>query len=206
MTNQIHHPGHNPFATRFVRPGAVAYLFEGGCSADELVGRLSESGWWGQIVGPHGSGKTALVVALMPALIAARTRVISVVLHDGQRTLGDSRREITSVGRESLVVVDGYEQLSTWSKLGLKRHCRRRDAGLLVTAHADVGLPTVFSTSLSRETAQHIVARLLPVGDETIGEADVARAWQAHDGNLREALFDLYDLYERRRGFGYTFP
>ncbi len=54
----------NPFSTRFVRPGALAYRFPPGESAATLVERLAASGWRGQIVGPHGSGKSTLVAAL----------------------------------------------------------------------------------------------------------------------------------------------
>jgi hypothetical protein len=196
-----HEPGHNPFATRYVRPGAVAYLFPPDCSTEQLVERLRANGWWGQIVGAHGSGKSSLLAALTPALAAERC-VILFALHDGQRRLGSGWRERKPLGASSLVVVDGYEQLSGWSKFRLKWLCRRRSAGLLVTAHTDVGLPTLFDTATDLPTAQLLVARLLTPGDETIGMDDVARVWQTRAGDLREALFDLYNLYEQRRGAG----
>ena len=57
----------NPFATRFVRPGAIPYRFANG-----LVGRdrasLRQHDWRGEIVGPHGSGKSTLVQTLIPPL------------------------------------------------------------------------------------------------------------------------------------------
>jgi len=196
-----HDPGHNPFATRYVRPGAVRYLFPPDCNAERLLERLRVNGWWGQIVGAHGSGKSSLLAALSPALASER-RVILLALHDGQRRLDAGWRERNPLDANSLVVVDGYEQLSRWSKFRLKWFCRRRGAGLLVTAHANVGLPTLFETATDLPTAQRIVAGLLAPGDQTIGLDDVAQAWQARAGNLREALFDLYDLYEQRRGAG----
>jgi hypothetical protein len=58
----------NPFSTRHVRPGAIAYQFPPGKSADRLVQRLGENNWQGQIVGPHGSGKSALMAALKAAI------------------------------------------------------------------------------------------------------------------------------------------
>jgi hypothetical protein len=192
-----HHPGHNPFATRYVRPGAVRYLFPPDCNAERLLERLRVNGWWGQIVGAHGSGKSSLLEALSPALASERS-VILLALHDGQRRLGSGWRELKALGASSLVVVDGYEQLSGWSKFRLKWLCRRRSAGLLVTAHTDVGLPTLFNTATDLPTAQRLVAGLLTPGDQTIGVDDVARAWRTRAGDLREALFDLYNLYEQR--------
>ncbi|HEV3025749.1 MAG TPA: hypothetical protein VGX76_24920 [Pirellulales bacterium] len=192
-------PGHNPFSTRYVRPGAVPYLFPPDCSVEGLIDRLRADGWWGQIIGPHGSGKSSLLAALTPALAAGGRRIVRFDLHDGQRRLGAAWRKRGPLDAASLLVVDGYEQLGLLSKLGLKRHCRRRGAGLLVTAHSDIGLPTLFACAPTVETAQRIVERLLPPGDQTIDRDDVARAWQSHAGDLREALFGLYDLYEQRR-------
>jgi hypothetical protein len=42
------------------------------------------------------------------------------------------------------------------------------------------------------------VRGLLPPGDTIIQDDDVRRALASRQGNLREALFDLYDLYEQR--------
>ena len=48
--------GPNPFCSRFVRPGALEYLFPDGWSAARLAARLAENGWRGQIVGRPGRG------------------------------------------------------------------------------------------------------------------------------------------------------
>ena len=58
----------NPFSTRRVRPGAIAYCFPEGVDVETLLARLHENGWRGEIVGPHGSGKSALLATLMPAI------------------------------------------------------------------------------------------------------------------------------------------
>jgi hypothetical protein len=97
------------------------------------------------------------------------------------------------------VIVDGYEQLSWWSRLRLKARCRSARAGLLVTAHTSVGLPDLFTTVPSLELAQQVVQRLLPSGDAQIAANDIAAAFDQQRGNLRETLFQLYDIYEQRR-------
>lgn len=190
---------HNPFATRYVRPGAVAFVFRSGDDAPGVVARLAEAGWWGQILGPHGSGKSTLLAALVPAVEQAGRRVTLVALHDGQRRLPDGWKSLEPADGSTLIIVDGYEQLGVWSQRRLKQFCRRHGCGLLVTAHADVGLPTLATTTPDLATAQRVVGALLGSGDTTIGPTDVERAFDTRDGNLREALFDLYDLYESRR-------
>jgi polynucleotide 5'-kinase involved in rRNA processing len=74
----------NPFATRWTRPGAVPFDFDRRGAVDELVERLAESDWRGAIVGPHGSGKSTLVAALLPAIEAAGRTITHIKLHSGQ--------------------------------------------------------------------------------------------------------------------------
>jgi hypothetical protein len=69
---------------------------------------------------------------------------------------------------------------------------------LLVTAHRDVGLPTLYSTQPSLELARAVVARLAPEGDATVTDDDVAAAFADAKGNVREMLFALFDVYRAR--------
>jgi hypothetical protein len=211
----------NPFCTRRVRPGAMPFFFDadptsGGLSqfsSDEngtvhlssatvvslsdLLDRLRHNGWRGQIVGPHGSGKSALLAALVPLLEQAGRRALSIVLHDGQRSVPRCVWDTTTLDGSTQVIVDGYEQLARWNRFLLQRFCKRRGMGLLVTAHAPAGLPELFRTSVSLETAQQIVQRLQ--GDAPlVTPADVAEQFSRHQGNMREMLFALYDLHEER--------
>lgn len=180
----------NPFATRFIRPGAIEFLFSGDESISGLISQLASNRWRGQIIGPHGTGKSTLLAAMVPALEAAGRRVVR--LGPGDRI------SLTEPGDATIVVVDGYEQLSWWSRWRLKSAVRRRGAGLLVTAHADAGLPTLYQTQPTLDLARRVVGRLLPEADSTISEADIEAAWSEHSGNLRELLFSLFDLYQAR--------
>jgi hypothetical protein len=192
----------NPFATRFTRPGAIEFLYAEGESAHSLVSKLRDHGWWGQIIGPHGSGKSTLLAALEPALQVAGREVVRFTLNQGQRSLNLRLLPPLTAGRgegsSSLLVLDGYEQLSWWSRWRVKSHVRRAGAGLLVTAHTDVGLPTIFRTEPSLDLARRIIATLLPPGDSTLTDADIVAAHAAHPDNLREALFELFDVYQAR--------
>jgi hypothetical protein len=188
----------NPFATRRTRPGAVPFVFPPKESADSLLERLRAQGWWGQIVGPHGTGKSTLLAALRPLLQAAGRQMAEIALHDGQRRLP---AEFWSGPWTSntQVVIDGYEQLSQWARHRLKWRCRRLGCGLLVTGHAPLGLPEVFCTRADLDTARQVVERLAGTDSGTVNSQDLTERFQAHGGNLREVLFDLYDLHESRR-------
>jgi len=188
----------NPFSTRFVRPGAIPFVFSAGQSAAMVVQRLGEQHWWGQITGDHGSGKSTLLATLVPALEATGRNVVSVSLHQNEHRLPPLDRSDFSGATQ--LVIDGYEQLSWWSRWRVKSLCRRRGAGLLVTAHADVGLPTLYRTEPSEEIARAVVRRLLPEQNAGITPDDISNAYSATKGNLREALFRLYDVYQRRQG------
>jgi hypothetical protein len=188
----------NPFSTRFVRPGALPYIFPPGDGAQQLIARLRANNWLGQIIGAHGSGKSTLLAAVIPELERAGRAPRLIALHDAERSLAAHRTLLAGAGPGTIITVDGFEQLSRWNRWRLKRFCRRRRCGLLVTAHATVGLPTLLATAVDARTAAEVFRLLVPQPD-TVGRADLDQAWAAHSGNLREALFDLYDLYEVRR-------
>ena len=198
---EAHRPAtvENPFCSRRVRPGGIPYLFPSGQDAADLVDRLRRNGWWGQIVGPHGSGKSALLAALMPAIERAGRRVLLVELHDGQRRLPLELQSGPDLDRATVLIVDGYEQLGHRQRFRLKRFCRRSGPGLLVTVHAPAGLPELFRTSANLELAQQVVGQLQRGHPAHVTAEDVAERFAQYGDNLRELLFDLYDLYEQRR-------
>jgi len=189
----------NPFSTRCVRPGAIEFRFEAGVEARQLVERLAAQQWRGQIIGPHGTGKSTLLRTLVPWLEQAGRQLVLVSLSPGQRWWRPTATQARSWNEQTLIVIDGYEQLNAWSRWRWRNWCRRRRVGLLVTAHQDVGLPTLFQSGVALEVAQAIVRDLQRGAVVLVGPDDVATAVEARQGNLREALFDLYDLYELRR-------
>ncbi len=198
MTTIVLPPLSNPFATRFIRPGAIPYLFPPAIDATRLVARLAELGWRGAIVGPHGSGKSTLLESLRPELVRAGRQVVHFALHDGEHSLPPTPRESRTWNRETIVIVDGYEQLSAWNRWRLERRQRRLGCGLLVTTHGPTRLPELYRTVIDCEKFERIVERV--AGDERclISADDIRRAFSLHGPNAREALFALYDLQECR--------
>ncbi len=188
----------NPFAAARVRPGAVEFLFLTGQSARQLIDRLQSNSWRGQILGPHGSGKSALLATLLPNLESAGRQPVLVELHDGQRRLPIDLKKAFQERRDGVLIVDGYEQLGFLSRIRAKRFSQRHGLGLLVTAHHPVGLPDLFHTRADLPTVRALVDRLLAGYPAHITSEDVAEEFASHHGDIRETLFALYDLHEAR--------
>ena len=188
----------NPFSSRYVRPGAIPFFFPEGCPVESLVERPRENGWQGEILGGHGSGKSALLAHLIPALQQAGCTTHLYVLHEGATQLPEPLPQPDPSQMPLVLLIDGYEQLSRWRRFHLRRLCRQAGWGLVVTAHRSVGLPTLIRLRPDLELAQKIVGWLLREVPAGITPEDVASAYQACQGDLREMLFTLYDLWERR--------
>ncbi len=188
----------NPFATRYVRPGAQAFLFSGEDSLEQLVNRLRQNHGWGQIIGPHGAGKSTLLASLIPALREAGRHVILVTLREAQRRLPRQVLDELRHSPNALLIVDGYEQLSRSNRYLLRRRCRRARGGLLVTAHHSVDLPDLYHVVPSLEIVQRLVARITPGRDTVVTAADVEACFSLRGHDVRETLFDLYNLHLRR--------
>lgn len=190
----------NPFSVQFTRPDALPFVFSAGESTDSLIERLRKVGWNGQVVGPHGAGKSCFLATLIPALERTGVQVCTIELHNGQRRLPISLNAVHRERPFGIVAIDGYEQLSWWSRFGLKRFCRKNRIGLLVTSHADAGLPDLYRPEVHVDLAHRLVIRLLGADAKMISPSEVADRFEWHHGNLREVFMDLYDLYEARRG------
>lgn len=187
----------NPFSTRFIRPGAIAYLFDAEHDSQSLLRSLDAKGGHGQIMGPHGSGKSTLVRALIAELQQCGIQVeycqLSTTLRQLPASFGKRRSQ------ETAWIVDGYEQLSWWTRRRLQWRCRRGGDRLLVTTHHDLGLPLLYTTSITPERSWTIVCQLLQGFPPVLNEQIIRDTLARHADNLREALLELYDLYELGR-------
>ena len=189
----------NPFCAARLRPGTIDFVFEKGKSLPQLVDSLEAHGWHGQIIGRHGTGKSTLLAALAPVIEARGRLVKSITLVAGQRQL--PRDFITSLRLTAglgVAAVDGVEQLHFWNRWLLRGFCRRHGAGLVVASHRSAHLPALYETALDEARAWRVVQRLQDGFPPRIEFGDLTARLAQHQGNLREALFDLYDLYESR--------
>lgn len=185
----------NPFSTRFVRPGAIPFIFSGGQTVVDLIQELRDANWRGQIVGPHGSGKSTLLCTIIAEIDPLERTVVRFTLNAGQRSLPVDPHEFRKWTAQTLIVIDGFEQLSYWQRRKIKNLCSQNRAGLVVTAHRSVGLPTIHETTVDASSARKVISRLLADEQFTVRDDDLRRLVATHHGNLRDVLFELFDLY-----------
>jgi len=160
---------------------------------EELIARLMQLGGRGAIVGPHGSGKTTLLEDLTARLEQRGTRVHLVRLSAERRVL--PRETLAALSRAlcdvDAVLCDGAEQLGRFAWQAFRY--RARQARLfVVTTHQPGRLPTLLQTHTTPELLDSIVRRLLRMPDESL-PFSVSELFARHEGNLRDALRELYD-------------
>lgn len=194
----------NPFSSRFVRPGALPFLFADGETLASLQERFQSLNRRAAIVGPHGSGKSTLLAALAEAWRSEGLDVVLCELHDGQRRPPSGFAAPTTAG--GVLLVDGYEQLGFWGRREVEQTVARSGCGLLVTTHRPLRrIGTLYVVQPTPTAARAVVQRLLapPTAAAThaaaVDRETIERLFAAERGNIRELLFRLYDLYESQR-------
>lgn len=191
--------GSNPFSTRFVRPGTITWV-EGNVDVDRLVAQFEANQFCGQIVGPHGCGKSTLAheVARRVCQRFATTRFVSI------RRIGlglevHSPGEPLSVFRNTLLVIDGFQYLPLVQRWLLKRSCLKSDLGIIVTTHRHQRWPKmVTELKPTLDIFQQVCERLQLDVERKLDSRSIATAFALCDGNCREALMALYDKYESK--------
>ncbi len=192
--------GGNPFAAQWTQPGAIDFLFSPETDATDLIEALRNSNWHGQIIGPHGSGKSTLLETLIPLLEKAGRIIRRSTQHDGQSSPDWQALDLSSWTASTLILIDGWEQLSRWSRFCLRRLTRRHNCGLIITSHQNAGLPELFQTKPSLEVVRQLVAHLTTdePEDRKIADAVIVKTFHNHNGNIRDTLFALYDVVARQ--------
>lgn len=190
----------NPFATRHTLPGRIPPLDPDGRPVDPraLLDRLRVLGGTAAIQGPHGSGKTTLLTHLarelegegsLAAVVRLRSRWDFVV----------ALRAIVRARSGQAVCIDSWERMGTLPACLARVAAKAVGCGLLVTSHRDTGLPLLARGVPTSGLLTAIVRRLPDHGNwlgSLISAADIEAAFSASGGNLREALYCLYDRFE----------
>lgn len=185
----------NPFKTDSVL--GVRYRLRDR-SWDDLFERLKKLNYRAAIVGPHGTGKTTLLEDMEPRLVALGFRVIHLRLDRETRSFERLflRQLFATLSERDVLLFDGAEQMSRmgWQRFKIRS---KRAAGLIITSHRRGMLPTLIECATSSELLSEIIRELL--GDEARRELPdklhANKLHTKHDGNLRDALREMYDLY-----------
>jgi len=184
-TGKAHRAGENPF--RVERLHSVPY-WDPGLDWEALVGRVAQPGLRGALVGPHGHGKTTLLLELGERLAAqgVASRYVRV---------GDEDHAERGLRPDPGVVylIDGTDIIGrgAWWRL---RWQLRRARGLIITVHRPGRLPTLHESRATPETLEHLLHALVPE-DLAALRARIPGIFAAHGGDCRAMLFALYDEY-----------
>ncbi|MCB0330771.1 MAG: ATP-binding protein [Bdellovibrionales bacterium] len=175
----------NPF--RVSQLESLPFLFLSG-TRETLLAKFAHHDCRGAIVGPHGSGKTTLLEELFQHFSVLGDEVCLVRLNDQKRCLSEDEREAISLA--DTILLDGAEQFSViswrWFLLRLRKNQR-----LIITTHQEGWLPTVYECRTTPELFYDIVRKLDPT--RISSASSCADLLARHHGNIRQALFTLYD-------------
>ena len=211
----------NPFATKFTRPGSIPYLFKDPEDVDAILRRLERHDHIGQIVGPHGSGKTTLARHLSGLLgsVFDRSRFLTIrspvkpfhrlemIEHaDGEDLPIDAATNQMFVEQVSLrpsermvYFVDGWGQVESYHRRIFIENCENLGIGLIVTVHRKRSrLPVIAEIQADFEIFTRIVRHLQRDSIIELNGGLVRDAFVQAAGNFREAFMSLYDDYEVR--------
>lgn len=186
---------HNPFAANRIQ--ATDYIWQN-LSYQQIETRLKELDYTASIVGPHGSGKTALLRHLEERLSQNRisTKMLFISL-DVKVPWPAIKEAIYSIPPRGVLFFDGANHLPFLRFRQLRWTIRKQHIGLIITSHSEGLLPTLTQCQPQLTLLTELVERLLP-NDETIAPLYLESLFKKHSGNLRDCLWKLYDEYAER--------
>jgi hypothetical protein len=190
----------NPFASHRVE--SLKYRYPG-FNFDEAVAQLEQMQWRAAILGPHGTGKTTLLLELHRHLQSTTndrsesTRVWFVPLDRSSRNQ-QWLELLEECSPQTILLVDGIERLR-WSRrirlLGLGPSWIRQSSlprSIIVTTHRSIGLPVWLRTTSNSATMEELLLELHPAASpETIDQA--RKLFTTRRGNIRDVFWKLYD-------------
>jgi len=194
----------NPFSTKFWVPGAIPFRFSAEYRSnrfaeetdfcERLVAAFERYGG-GQIIGPHGSGKSTLIESLKKVFLCNGYDVRHAMLNNRNRRLPEGYS--TKPFRKPFVrIIDGFEWVPLWKRLLFQRRFPGR---FLIVTHRPVGrLPILYQTVPRLDVFMELV-RLL-AGNEIFTDDDLRRLFEKSCGNFRDAFLTLYDRELRHDG------
>ncbi|HVE65759.1 MAG TPA: hypothetical protein VNC59_04185, partial [Thermoanaerobaculia bacterium] len=119
-----------------------------------------------------------------------RVRLMTLATGERRRPRGGRREVLSGMGARDVLCVDGADLLGRleWLRILV---ASRRAGGLVVTAHREGRLPTVYRA----ETAPALLAGIVATLDDSARPP--TDLFSKNRGNVREALRELYDVSAR---------
>ncbi len=200
MNNSRGYRPSNPFRSANIRPGANKFLFTDPEAWHNMLIALQEHRCC-EIVGGHGTGKSTLFHQLTATCEswgwAVRRHVVDPRRPAGERLSLDLIPGADQPGLQRLRAVDGYEQLPRGQRRAIGRHCQEQGERLLITCHTGEGFHRLHQTHVDTSLADRVVAAILQREGVAwaVKRATLDQLLSQHDGNLREVLFAVFDLF-----------
>lgn len=185
-------PRENPFRTSLIH--ALPFYFEDG-SREEFFANLKRKKFRGALVGPHGSGKSTLLSECIEFCEERGFTTCHIRLKDGVPPGSEDLEKLNSITPGTVLFVDGVEQLGFFGWQKVKRSGKKA-AGFIVTSHITGYLPTIYECFPSPALLARLMGELLDTGAADLVPLAVM-LHRYHRGNLREAFFEMYDLWSR---------
>ncbi len=180
----------NPFRTRRVEALPFQFTHD---SWPRLLQRLEQLNHRAAIVGPHGMGKTTLLVELAQRLRERDRTIHHLRFTEEQPHLLPEDRAILdqASGQDDVVMIDSCECLGwlEWQRVKLAT-CKA--GGLVITAHHPGRLPALIEMKPSMEILDRLLGKLLPTFP--CPEERLA-LFNRHKGNIRDIFRELYDRH-----------
>jgi hypothetical protein len=197
----------NPFETRWTKPGQMTFLPNGFTSISELTAQIVKDTPRCEILGEHGVGKSSLLRALQSDL-DQQSISNHLAYACGEFPHDNPPLKFAAIKlllRESDVLfVDGFEQLSWWTRRRIISYSVKHDHSLIIACHQTQRLPCLVHLAAAETLVLKLVLSLQQAqqADEVVAASDVREFYQRFGNNVRELLFACYDLYEKRTANG----
>ncbi len=189
----------NPYSTCFTAPGKLSFIFPDPDQPERLLTEFERQGFQGQIVGPHGCGKTTLTESLEPYLESRFPTIKRITIRTDGEVSGRIRENgIKNLHPSTLFVIDGIENMSWLQRRIFIKSIKRMAGGLLLTTHRAIrGVPVVYQIAPSFQIFSRIVSLLSP--DQPIDQQLLKQVFTQNNDSIRESLMSLYTIWEEDR-------